>query len=706
MIELIGDVYTVSRELQQELGREPTPRRSPRRWTSRPRRCARACGAAKQPISLETPVGEDEENTVADLHRRPQARAPADVAERTLLSDHVEDALAELTPASGMVLRMRFGIWIDGRDGRSARSARSSASAASGSARSRPRRSPSCASRSCVDDSRNTSSKQRGPTPRSSSCALLPLIAIAGFDFHAAYLRLAPAGAAACSAPAGRRAALSGRDPHRARRLDSWSGAGDLPLLPLCRRARFRESRPVPRCRLARRGTVRLRSRSWADVANPGRRAHARRLPSVGASPMERPLGPIALEQALAFTAFLAVAFYEELLARGYILQNLSAFDDAVVRVAAVALGLRIPVEAGVGRLERDGGPRVAWRRASCSTGCRRSRSPADRSAGRDRGAACACRRSSSGSRSSAGRPAAYSIGVLKMLFAGKIGQLSSVGPVGGRAAAIGLVIAAATARGDEHEDERATHPAHRLTSRLARGRDRKPSAPAVLPCRAGPGASAGSTRRAAAPDRGIPGPRARGTSRRTARRPGGARTRSARRTRPAVCSDSARDVSSERRRNIATVARSHVASFGPAVSQSSSTIASRRRSTARFDGLTSLCEHTSGPRGGAGNAIRASIVARAHAGSGGSIRLLRIAARIDGLARRAAADRERGAASGRAASIARCGCCISSAGNGGPTMRSMTTAPRASSTWTSLGARPASAAASSTGDTGETLRM
>jgi RNA polymerase primary sigma factor len=115
MIELIGDVYRVSRDLQQELGREPEPDEIAQEMGTSPDKVRQIIRAARQPISLETPVGEEEESTLADFIADRAARAPAEAAAQELLKEHVEDALQQLTERERAVLKMRFGL-IDGRD--------------------------------------------------------------------------------------------------------------------------------------------------------------------------------------------------------------------------------------------------------------------------------------------------------------------------------------------------------------------------------------------------------------------------------------------------------------------------------------------------------------------------------------------------------------------------------------------------------------
>jgi RNA polymerase primary sigma factor len=115
MIELIGDVYKVSRELQQGLGREPDAEEIARKMGTTAEKVRQILRAAKQPISLETPVGEDEGNTIADFISDRGARAPSDAADEAMLKQQVESALEELNGRERQVLRMRFGL-EDGRD--------------------------------------------------------------------------------------------------------------------------------------------------------------------------------------------------------------------------------------------------------------------------------------------------------------------------------------------------------------------------------------------------------------------------------------------------------------------------------------------------------------------------------------------------------------------------------------------------------------
>ena len=110
MIDQIGHVYSTFQRLQQRLGYDPKPEDVALELGMPVEKVREAFRASANPISLETPVGSDEENTLGDLLSNQAEEAPGDVAERTLLSDYLDDALQDLTSRERMVLRMRFGI--------------------------------------------------------------------------------------------------------------------------------------------------------------------------------------------------------------------------------------------------------------------------------------------------------------------------------------------------------------------------------------------------------------------------------------------------------------------------------------------------------------------------------------------------------------------------------------------------------------------
>jgi RNA polymerase primary sigma factor len=116
MIEAIGDVYKISRELQQSLGREPYPEEIARKMETTPDKVRQILRAAKQPISLEAPVGGNDESTVADYISDQGATGPSELAADTLMKGDVDDVLADvLSPRERAVLRLRFGL-TDGKD--------------------------------------------------------------------------------------------------------------------------------------------------------------------------------------------------------------------------------------------------------------------------------------------------------------------------------------------------------------------------------------------------------------------------------------------------------------------------------------------------------------------------------------------------------------------------------------------------------------
>src|SRR4051812_7652631 len=115
MIELIGDVYRQSRELQQVIGREPTASEIAQAMDTTPERIRNIIRAARQPISLETPVGEEDESTLSDFIADRVSTGPADFAAQQMLRHQVEGCFERLTDRERVVLRLRFGL-TDGRD--------------------------------------------------------------------------------------------------------------------------------------------------------------------------------------------------------------------------------------------------------------------------------------------------------------------------------------------------------------------------------------------------------------------------------------------------------------------------------------------------------------------------------------------------------------------------------------------------------------
>ena len=111
MVAAIGDVYKASRDLQQELGREPKVQEIADRLDLSPERIQEIQASSRQPISLETPLGnEDSSGTLGDLIADRAVRSPHDLAAHSMLQRHMDDAMQVLSPRERQVLRMRYGL--------------------------------------------------------------------------------------------------------------------------------------------------------------------------------------------------------------------------------------------------------------------------------------------------------------------------------------------------------------------------------------------------------------------------------------------------------------------------------------------------------------------------------------------------------------------------------------------------------------------
>src|SRR5581483_1601861 len=111
VIEQLTKQYNTARDLHQELGREPTAAEIGERLGVDPEKVREAFRAAKVPISLETPIGDEEEATVADFVSDVAALSPAEEAEETVLAQSLDEALQEhLSPREAQLLRLRYGM--------------------------------------------------------------------------------------------------------------------------------------------------------------------------------------------------------------------------------------------------------------------------------------------------------------------------------------------------------------------------------------------------------------------------------------------------------------------------------------------------------------------------------------------------------------------------------------------------------------------
>ena len=114
MVETINKLIRVTRQLVQELGREPTPEEIAEHMDISVERVREIQKIAQEPVSLETPIGEEEDSHLGDFIEDHEAPAPAEAASFTLLKEQLEEVLESLTPREEKVLRLRFGL-DDGR---------------------------------------------------------------------------------------------------------------------------------------------------------------------------------------------------------------------------------------------------------------------------------------------------------------------------------------------------------------------------------------------------------------------------------------------------------------------------------------------------------------------------------------------------------------------------------------------------------------
>jgi len=110
MIETINKVVRSSRYLVQQLGREPTPEEIANKMEMPLDKVRKVLRIVKEPVSLETPIGDEEESSLGDFVEDRQTVSPADAAVYTSLEEQTRKVLATLTPREEQILRMRFGI--------------------------------------------------------------------------------------------------------------------------------------------------------------------------------------------------------------------------------------------------------------------------------------------------------------------------------------------------------------------------------------------------------------------------------------------------------------------------------------------------------------------------------------------------------------------------------------------------------------------
>ncbi|EGK12729.1 RNA polymerase sigma factor RpoD [Kroppenstedtia eburnea] len=114
MVETINKLIRVSRQLLQELGREPSPEEIAEEMDLSPEKVREIMKIAQEPVSLETPIGEEDDSHLGDFIPDDDAQAPADAAAYELLKEQLKDVLDTLSDREENVLRLRFGL-DDGR---------------------------------------------------------------------------------------------------------------------------------------------------------------------------------------------------------------------------------------------------------------------------------------------------------------------------------------------------------------------------------------------------------------------------------------------------------------------------------------------------------------------------------------------------------------------------------------------------------------
>ena len=115
MVETINRLNRVQRALIQELGRDPLPEEIARRMGVSVERVREISKISQEPVSLETPIGEEEDSHLGDFIEDEEALAPAEAASFFLLREQLDEVLDTLTPREKKVLQLRFGL----NDGRS-----------------------------------------------------------------------------------------------------------------------------------------------------------------------------------------------------------------------------------------------------------------------------------------------------------------------------------------------------------------------------------------------------------------------------------------------------------------------------------------------------------------------------------------------------------------------------------------------------------
>jgi RNA polymerase primary sigma factor len=114
MVETINKLIRISRQLLQEYGREPSPKEIAKAMDTSEDRVREIMKIAQEPVSLETPIGEEEDSHLGDFIEDHDAPAPADAASYAMLREKLNEVLGSLSLRERKVLELRFGL----KDGR------------------------------------------------------------------------------------------------------------------------------------------------------------------------------------------------------------------------------------------------------------------------------------------------------------------------------------------------------------------------------------------------------------------------------------------------------------------------------------------------------------------------------------------------------------------------------------------------------------
>jgi RNA polymerase primary sigma factor len=113
MIETINKMMKITRQLQQDMGREPTPEEISSKMDIPVEKIKKVMKIAKEPVSLETPIGEDEDSSLGDFIEDKSAKNPSEEVTYLKLKEHTKQILETLSHREASVLKLRFGIECD-----------------------------------------------------------------------------------------------------------------------------------------------------------------------------------------------------------------------------------------------------------------------------------------------------------------------------------------------------------------------------------------------------------------------------------------------------------------------------------------------------------------------------------------------------------------------------------------------------------------